>query len=175
MDTVKFVIEDYADTEYGFRFPTINIYINDRNLIDLVSEVERLQWESGERSRPSYIGFQALRIDRFRNEMLAAQKSPYSILLTCTCTIELCDSIMAKIAISADTVTWTDLKSLWGTRKVPASRIEEEDAASGWARMDYSCLGPFVFERKQYLAALDALDQEWHTRRKLENLSEDYW
>ena len=40
MDTIKFVIEQYADEEFGYSFPVINIYINDHNLIDLVSEIE---------------------------------------------------------------------------------------------------------------------------------------
>lgn len=170
MDTVKFVIEDYDDTEYGFRFPTINICINDRNLIDLVSEVE------AGAGRSPYIGFALQRLDRFRNEMLAAQKLPYSVLLTCTCTIEMCNCIRALIEFDADTVTWSDLRSPWLGGKTPSPFIDEEEAArSGWRPIDYSHLGPFTFDRGQYLAALDALDQEWHTRRRLENLSEDDW
>lgn len=35
----------------------------------------------------------------------------------------------------------------------------------GWKPLDYSGLGPFVFERSQYLAALDAVTQEWHQQK----------
>lgn len=35
----------------------------------------------------------------------------------------------------------------------------------GWKPLDYSGLGPFVFERGQYLSALDAVTQEWHQQK----------
>ena len=30
MDTIKFVIEQYTDEEFGYTLPVINIYINDQ-------------------------------------------------------------------------------------------------------------------------------------------------
>lgn len=113
MDTIKFAIEQYVEEEYGFGFPVINIYINGRNLIDLVSEIENHQRGRNDESSPrsSYIGFEVSRFERFRNEMLGKKRLQVSILLTCTCTIEMCNCIMAKIAFETQTVAWSELKS----------------------------------------------------------------
>jgi hypothetical protein len=163
MDTIKFAIEQYVEEEYGFSFPVINIYINGRNLIDLVSEIENQQrGRINENSpRSSYIGFEVSRFDRFRNEMLGIKRLPVSILLTCTCTIEMCNCLMAKIAVEAQSVTWSELKSPLPGEQLPAPFMEELQKL-GFQPVDYSELGPFVFDRIQYLSALDKVTQEWH-------------
>ena len=51
MDTIKFVIEDHGDEEFGYSFPVINIYINGQDLIDLVTRVERKDWYGDKRCR----------------------------------------------------------------------------------------------------------------------------
>ena len=160
MDTVKFVIEDYVDDENGFQFPTINIYINDKNLIDLVEQIEqRNQILRGEEPRRSiYIGLEPGYYRISRDEFLGLQKRPFSVLLTCTCTIELCNCIMAKITIDSQTVTWSELKSPWLGGKTPSAWVTEEEALEGeWVPFDYSGLGPFVFDREQYMNALKEL------------------
>ena len=35
----------------------------------------------------------------------------------------------------------------------------------GWKPLDYSGLGLFVFEHRQYLSALDVVTQEWHQQK----------
>ncbi len=159
MDTIKFIIEDYVDEEEGFRLPTINIYINGKNLIDLVDQVEnsyRASPEDGMRSQ-SYIGLHAGYRRDFAEEFLGHKNRPRSVLLTCTCLEELCNSIVAKITVSADTVTWSEIRSpflgaetgLW----VDMDGSENTDGCP----INYSALGPFVFDREQYLNALDEL------------------
>jgi hypothetical protein len=110
MDTIKFVIEQYTNEEFGYTLPVINIYINDRDLIDLISEVEhKLFTVDGEKVvRSNYIGYEVEHLERFHNEMLGKKAYPRSVLLTCTCTIPECNCIMANIAIETQTVTWSD-------------------------------------------------------------------
>ena len=158
MDTVKFIIENYIDEENGFCFPTINIYINDINLIDLVERVEqRERILRGEKPlRAEYIGLEPH--SRYSEEFLALHNRPNSVLLTCTCTVEMCNCIMAKISIDAQTVTWSELKSPWLGGRTPSPWVTVEEAQEGdWAPIDYSDLGPFVFDREQYMDALNKI------------------
>jgi hypothetical protein len=166
MDTVRFAIEDYVDLGMGIRFPTINIYINNRNLIALVEQVERRRFAPGSEAdldsyAQSYIGFEPQRYHWFRREILGQTKLPHSVLLTCTCTIEMCNCIMADVAFDGDVVTWSGLHSPWRGGKTPSPFIDEEEAKIlEWIPADYSSVGPYTFNRKQYLAALDDMTGE---------------
>jgi hypothetical protein len=160
MDTIKFLIEDYVDEEHNYRFPTINMYINGINLIQLVEQVENRNQllRQEEPSRSNYIGMEPVYARAFRDEFLGVQLRPLSLLLTCTCTIELCNCILAKITLDATTVTWSDIHSPWFGGRTPSPWVDESDAqAMGWVAYDYSALGPFVFEREQYLDALNKI------------------
>ena len=166
MDTIKFVIEQYAEAEYGFSFPVINIYINGRNLIDLVSEIENRQpgLDNKDFTRSGYLGFEVTRFERFRNEMLGKKAFPKSVLLTCTCTFEQCNCLMAEIVFEAQTVIWSAIKNPQLGEPTPSPFLAQE---VGWKPVDYSDLGPFVFDHEQYLAALDKVTQEWESNRDL--------
>lgn len=167
MDRIKFVIEDYVDNEEGFRFPTINIYINNRNLIDLVSEIEqRRSSPDGERKRSSYIGFQVTQYERFRIEMLALHRNPTSILLTCTCMEPECSCITAEVSIQSEMVFWSDIQNPFFSSKDPWARwLGEHETAIGWKPVDYSDLGVFVFRRQPYTQAVNDLARDWRIGR----------
>lgn len=162
MDTIKFTIEDYIDRENGFQFPTVNIYINENNLIQLVEQIERgyrAPLKMGQSSEQSYVGLHPGYYRGFRDEFLGQTSRPYSVLLTCTCLEDLCNSIVARIVIDPKMVTWSEIRSpflsiesgLW-------VKEQDSDEADGYP-IDFSSLGPFVFNRKQYTDALDALEQ----------------
>jgi len=63
---------------------------------------------------------------------------------------------MADIDIEAQTVIWSDLRSPWLGGKTYSPFVSEEEAfKEGWYPLDYSGLGPFTFEREQYLSSLE--------------------
>jgi hypothetical protein len=166
MDTIKFVIEQYVDKEAGYRFPVINIYINGRDLIDLVTRVEQKNWDGNKNTRSSYIGFEVSHFGQFRNEMLGEKIYPRSVLLTCTCTYAECNCIMANMVFNTHTITWSDMKSPWLGGKTYSPFVSEEEALEeGWQPLNYSGLGPFTFDREQYLSALEEVTGEWRNQK----------
>jgi len=151
MDTIQFFIVEYIDKEFEIHHPETDISINGRSLIDVVQEIEHaalnLQNER-DSCRRSYAGLNPAWRPNLRNELLGNTREPYSVVLTCTCYEDWCKSVLTKIAIDAQTITWRDFTSvLYG----------EESRSWGGVPIDYSALGPFVFDRRQYLEALDAL------------------
>jgi len=162
MDTVKFIIEDHIDTDNGFRFPSINIYINERNLIDLVEEVEheRHTDQVAEPSSRSYVGLHPDYYHGFMNEFLGEHKRSFSILLICTCLVAECNCITAKVTVNAETVVWSELRSPFLSSETPNPWTTIEEAvAMDWYPIDYSALGAYVFDRAQCRDALMELQQ----------------
>ena len=168
MDTIKFVIEDYIEEEFGYRFPVINIYINEINLIHLASAVEsKVPIEEIAEDPWRYIGYEGERFERLRSEMLGEkQYHPFNILLTCTCTFAECSCLSATITFNEKTVTWSDVKNPWFSAKLPNPWTNEAEAEEiGWIPIDYSGLGPFVFNKEQYLSALEQVTEECYSRK----------
>jgi hypothetical protein len=64
------------------------------------------------------------------------------------------------------TVTWSDMKSPWLSGKTPSPWIDEVEAQElDWHPLSYAGLGPFTFEHKQYLSALEEITEEWSNHK----------
>jgi hypothetical protein len=160
MDIVRFSLEDYVDEEYNFRFPTIQIHVNERNLLDLVSEAERenAERDGKEYTGSRYIGLAPTQWHVYYEELLGKHRRLYTALLTCTCTVDMCNCICAKITGNFEIVRWDDLHSPWLASNSPSPWVPELAALeAGWKPYDYSKLGPFVFDWEQYIEALSRI------------------
>ena len=159
MDTIQFTSQIFVsrgydmenDGEHEESHTEISIYINGINLLDLVQQVERGLLDPQNLLNPSdrsYAGLNPEWRPNLRNEFLGITTDPYSVLLTCTCYQDCCNSVIAKIEVGFQTVTWRDFTS-----------VLHGEASRSWGGtpIDYSSLGPFVFDRKKYFEALDAL------------------
>ena len=151
MDTIQFFIVEYMDKEFEVHHSETHIYINGRNLIDMVEQIEHaaldLQIER-DSSMWSYAGLNPEWRPNLRNEFLGNTREPYSVVLTCTCHEDLCNTVLVKINVHSQTVTWRDFTSVLNG---------EESRSWGGRPIDYSALGPFVFDLQEYLEALDML------------------
>lgn len=167
MDKIKFVVEDFVDNEAGYRFPTINIYVNNRNLIKLVSDIEQKRNPpDGKPVRQGYIGFGAEEYENFRTEMLAEHGKPYSILLTCTCGIPACSCVTAEISIQSEMVIWSEIQNPTFSTKDPWARwAGQNEPSTGWKPVDYAELGVFVFRRQEYVQSVKDLMRDWRIGR----------
>lgn len=73
---------------------------------------------------------------------------------------------MTNMVFDTHAITWSDMKSPWLSEKTPAPWIDEVKAQElDWHPLAYSGLGPFFFDREQYLSALDKVTQEWHLQK----------
>lgn len=160
MDTIEFTIRSYENDAGWEPLLTIDIYINERNLIDMVGKVEGRVGDirDGNPLEQSYFGIPLHNQHEIAFEFLGLKDRPYSIVLVCTCLEALCNCIMVKVAMDEGTVTWSEFKSPLLGGPTPSWWVSEEEAAeAGWKPIDYSTLGPFVFDRKQYISALRKL------------------
>lgn len=145
MDTVGFRIERTDTPAWGF-IDTVDILINGRSLVDAAREVE-LPFAAGE-GRPrlagKYVGL-PLEAILFPSRRLLGEPETYYdtdyldgklAVLGCGCGEVGCWPLRVRISVTEDRVTW-------GGFEQPHRR-----------RWDHGALGPFVFDRGEYEAAL---------------------
>lgn len=147
MDTIQFFIVEFINETLDESRSELHIYVNRRNLIDLVQQVEHAARNLQiAHNSWSYAGLNPEWCPNLRNEFLGNTEEPYSVVLTCTCFQNGCNSVLAKIESTSQTVIWKDFTSvLYG----------ERSRSWGGSPIDYSKLGPFIFDKKQYMDALD--------------------
>ena len=144
MDTIRFAIEDYVYDESGYKFLTINIYINGVNLILLAERVLLNSMDSPSASPPRYFGLYPGWGPEILDEFRDGNESPFRVVLACHGFPFPYDALIANIQFDPTTVSWSNFRR----------RLQNEQ---GTHVSDYYNLGPFVFDREQYMEALNAL------------------
>lgn len=143
MDTLHFEIGKREDPAEGL-VDAVNIFINERDLIDLTKEVE-LPFASrdGNPDRAgSYVGLPIEAIFMPSRRLLGEPEEGWDdwegmiSVFGCGCGVVGCWPLHVRITVQNDVVVWDDFKQ-------PHRR-----------RWRHDRLGPFVFERKEYEAAL---------------------
>jgi hypothetical protein len=129
MNEIAFVI---ASTEYGVG-PADGV----EPVVDGMSIVDVFKRADGGRS--SYAGLIA--IDRALASWAPSEEERAIRLLGCTCGDPDCSSVRARLVADADSVVWS---GFWASSP-PRDRPEGQD---------YSEIGPFRFDRREYEAAL---------------------
>ena len=84
---------------------------------------------------------------------------PRVAVLRCSCGEIGCDSVIARIALDGDRVTWSDFD------RAPAGRPLGSAGRNRLSPWDHDRLGALVFDRDQYLDALQAAAEEWRDLR----------
>jgi hypothetical protein len=141
VDTLGFRIA----TSAGYSFEVADVFINGRRLVDLVREVEQpfAEQEGHPDLAGGYEGIDADLAFLPSQHLLggAEPKRGVAILECGTCSIDGCWPLTATITLEGETVIWSDFEQPHrSSRKPPV-----------WS---YEKLGPFVFDRTQYEAAL---------------------
>jgi hypothetical protein len=130
-------------------WPHVRLFVNGEDLLDLVREAEEpyAQVDRQRHVAGAYLGLQpgwVLPPSRhFLGEPEADEAIPEgkTILLGCNCGVPECSPLVARVTLTEDTVTWSEL----GNPNFPSWVLDQ--------------LGPFTFNKTQYEAALN--DARW--------------
>ncbi|MBA4537807.1 hypothetical protein H1Z61_11865 [Bacillus aquiflavi] len=144
MDTIKFKTRQ---TKEG---PIVDIYINERNIIDILIEVESsfALREGKQHIAGDYSGLWPEIVYLPSKHMLGKPVEELdfyngkSAILRCKCGITECWPFVVNIYLDKDTVTWSDFEQ---------PHRGKNSAGGHW---EYEQLNPFIFDRKQYEEAL---------------------
>ena len=160
MDKIKFALGVYRDKDFEYGFPIIDISINDHKLLDLVTKVER---ENARRMGldfgGNYSGVWAtpyvVEGNHFLGLSFPGQPKSYSWVLNCTCGNPGCWDVLALIETDDKFVRWSDIVNPWLVNGLPTHWHTE--SPEDFVAFDYSSIGPYVFDRRQYDDALSEL------------------
>ena len=143
MDTIRFEVGERENSAEGL-VDAVDIFINERDLIDLTKEVE-LPFASRDGNPDlagSYVGLPIEAIFMPSRRLLGEPEEGWDdwegmiSVFGCGCGVVGCWPLHVRITVQNDVVVWDDFKQ-------PHRR-----------RWRHDRLGPFVFERKEYEAAL---------------------
>ncbi len=149
MDTIQFDLEPAAK---GLVSPTINIYINEIELVELVSQIElpSAKSEGHPELAGAYMGMNIDDVNIPLNHFLGSPAEYLSYddkvqILQCACGESGCWPLVSRIYVTDDLVTWSDFENPHRNGK-GNSRI--------W---HYENFGPFRFDLSQYKNAMKSL------------------
>jgi hypothetical protein len=142
MDTIKFSCRKIENHIAWGTYEVIDILINDKNLIDIIRDVEFPYAEKDGQSgwAGSYEGIFAV---EFFNYLEIPDKYGYSTILGCGCGVPECAPIWVKIEKMGNYVIWKNFNSRFSSRK-------------GW---DYSQL-QYKFDNQQYYEEIGKLKEK---------------
>ena len=156
MDEIKFKLGEYCDDDHCIQY--VDVFINDLHLIDLICEAEDRHF--GRRKSTNFCGYVGLHITDypFRQDAfpgilpdLMGRSEYWGAVLTCTCGIDICASIAARVEILGDFILWHEVVNPW-LGPLPAE-LKDEKGLVNYVPCDYSSIGPYVFRRKQYVGS----------------------
>ena len=151
MNTFQIQIQE-SISEGGTKYDEVRLFIDGRDLIDMLKEFERpfAEREGSPDIAGAYSGLPAKYASG--EYLLGMKKSIYGenrdkiSLLECTCGCGGCWPFAAKVTVLENSVIWSDFEQPHRTIK---------SAAALW---DYSEFGPFEFARKEYEQELSKLN-----------------
>ena len=160
MDEIKFLLGEYRDKEFGYSFQIIEIFINDRNLLDVVTEVERKNAQHiGLDFGGNYTGLQAtpyvVEGDHFLGTSFPSWPKHHDWVLGCTCGNPGCWDILAFIEADDKIVRWSKIVNPWLAHGLPT--VWHTEPPEDFVAFDYSSIGSYAFDRGQYDYALNNL------------------
>jgi hypothetical protein len=145
MDTINLAVESAGAEATG----AVVIYINGRNLVELVREVELpfAAHEGHPDMAGQYLGLPPFELLLPSRHLLGEPAPLYESrgktqVLACECGEAGCWPLFVRIRLGDNTVTWSDFEQ---------PHRSSRSAASHWK---YDQLGPFTFDRQQYEAAI---------------------
>ncbi len=152
MDTIRFAVEYSPE----YKLYSVAIYINSRNLLEFVREVELpfAAQEGHPEMAGGYVGLPPENVlfpsEHFLGQPIRWQQDTQTgkiAVMQCSCGTSGCWPLMARVEVETDVVTWSD--------------FEQPHRMPNWGprHWQYDGCGPFHFERKQYEQALIDL---WH-------------
>ncbi len=150
MDTLKLKL---TKCEFGFEAgpsTVVSIFINDKNLIDIVKEIE-LPFATKEGSLQIAGDYSGLYAFQLWDEMLKVRRPRSEFppeVLGCTCGSPGCWPLSLKITEKDNEIVWSDFDNPYRTDLINPDQ--------NW---DYSKLGPFCFDKEQYETEMKKLRQ----------------
>ena len=150
MDTIEFRSRPDSDA----RRDVVDVLINGRSLIELISDYERPHAEAAGRSEAAghYVGLDVTKVAPPSRLLLGEPDGWFCChpgivtLLTCTCGELGCGSVNCFIAANDERVVWSEFRGDLGPM-----------GSDGRRRESYAGFGPFEFDRNQYESALTEL------------------
>lgn len=160
MDKIKFELGFYYDKDYGSGFPIIDISINERKLLDIVTEVERKNAQRmGFDFGGGYTGVRAtpyvVEGDHFLGLSIPGSAKSHTRVLNCTCGNPRCWDVLALIEADDKFVCWSYIINPWLLNGLPTHWHTE--SPEDFVAFNYSSIGPYIFDRRQYEDALNEL------------------
>lgn len=145
MDEIRLEVQEVYDEAYGGPLSEVAIFINDRNLIDILREIELpfAQEEGLPERAGSYAGLRPEMMFLPSRYLLGEPVYGDKVdIFQCECGSLECWPFSVRITMQNNKVIWDEFEQPHRTENHPGG---------GWS---YDRLKPFVFDKRQYIAEL---------------------